>query len=364
MKSDFSQADHLMKEGVERGIFPGAVLLAAARGVVVWHQAYGVADLFNGRAMHCDTVFDLASLTKPLATTLAVMLLVQQGRLALDGPCHEYWPRFRGNGKEHIAIRHLLSHTAGLPAWRPYYLRLMNVPMDRRGDLVRQWVLDEPLGAAPGERAEYSDIGFMVLQWIVERVTGERLDQFWAEAILKPLSPGSLFFSGQGPPLTAHSFAATELCPWRGRLLVGEVHDDNAHVLGGVAGHAGLFGTAHAIWSLLQGVLSSELGSVRHALFDRVILSTFFQRQFETTWALGFDTPDERGSSSGSHFSKGSMGHLGFTGTSFWMDRQRNIILVLLTNRVHPSRYSTGIKEFRPKLHDAVMSAIQGSRPQ
>ncbi|MFZ1985395.1 MAG: serine hydrolase domain-containing protein [Desulfatitalea sp.] len=363
MKSDFSYVDHLMKEGVERGIFPGAVLLAAARGAVVWHQAYGMADLFNNRPMHCDTVFDLASLTKPLATTLAVMLLVQQGRLVLDRPCYDYWPRFLGNGKERISIRHLLSHTSGLPAWRPYYLRLMYTPTEQRGDLVRQWALDEPLGAVPGERAEYSDIGFMVLQWIVERITGERLDRFWAAAIAKPLSPGSLFFSDQGRPSTGHTFAATELCPWRGRLLVGEVHDDNAYVLGGVAGHAGLFGTAHAVWSLLQGVLSAEQGRTCHALFDRTVLNTFFQRQFDTTWALGFDTRDERGSSSGSHFSKGSVGHLGFTGTSFWMDRQRDIVLILLTNRVHPSRYSTGIKEFRPKLHDAVMSAIQGGRP-
>ncbi|MBI5894712.1 MAG: beta-lactamase family protein [Desulfobacterales bacterium] len=361
MKPDFHSVDELMRQGVTRRIFPGAVLLVAGGGEVLWHKAYGMADLFSTRPMQTETIFDLASLTKPLATTLAVMLLVQQGRLALDRPCRDYLPVFNGNGKERVTLRHLLSHTSGLPAWRPYYLRLAQMPTAQRVDTLREWVLAEPIAAAPGQRADYSDLGFMVVQWIVEQVVGDRLQRFWSAFVAEPLSIDPLFFLAPDRPQPSRVFAATEFCPLRGRLLAGEVHDDNAYMLGGAAGHAGLFGTAQAVCLLLQGLLSCEQGSARHQLFERDVLTEFFQRQFNTAWALGFDTPAEHGSSAGHHFSKGSVGHLGFTGTSFWMDRQRQVITILLTNRVHPSRYNIGIKEFRPGLHDAVMNALQAS---
>jgi CubicO group peptidase (beta-lactamase class C family) len=287
------------------------------------------------------------------------MLLVQQGRLALDRPCSDYLPFFLVSGRGRITVRHLLSHTAGLPAWRPYYLRLAQIPFHQRAVQLREWVLAESLSFAPGQRAEYSDLGFMILQWIVESIVGEGLHRFWAVSVAAPLSIDSLFFVEPGPSMPVEAFAATELCPLRGRLLVGEVHDDNAAMLGGAAGHAGLFGTAHAVWRLLQALLSAEQRRVRHKLFDPDVLNVFFQRQFNTTWALGFDTPADHGSSAGQHFSQGSVGHLGYTGTSFWMDRQRQVVTILLTNRVHPSRYNTKIKQFRPGLHDAVMSALQ-----
>jgi CubicO group peptidase (beta-lactamase class C family) len=361
MKPNFSLVDHLMQHAVAQRIFPGAVLLVASSEEVLWHRAYGMADVFSARPMRMETVFDLASLTKPLATALAVMLLVQQGRLMLDRPCVEYTPFFNTSGRNRITLRHLLSHTAGLPAWRPYHLRLTQVPAHQRADRLREWVLAEPLTFTPGQQAEYSDLGFMMLQWIVEHIVGEGLQRFWSAAVAEPLSIDSLFFIAPDRPLPAQAFAATELCPLRGRLLVGEVHDDNAFMLGGSAGHAGLFGTAHAVCALLQGLLSAEQEHARHRLFEREALSAFFQRQFNTTWSLGFDTPAEHGSSAGRHFSRGSVGHLGFTGTSFWMDRQRQIITILLTNRVHPSRYNTAIKQFRPGLHDAVMSALRVS---
>jgi CubicO group peptidase (beta-lactamase class C family) len=359
MKLDFHSADRLMQQAVSRRIFPGAVLLVGGGGEVLWHRAYGTADLFRNRPMEVKTVFDLASLTKPLATALAVMLLTQQGRLTLDRPCCECLPAFHAGAKDRVTLRHLLSHTSGLPAWRPYYLRLSQIPMAERADKLKAWVLAEPLEAAPGQRAEYSDLGFMVLQWVVEHLVGERFQRFWAASVAEPLSIDSLFFIEPDRP-PPEAFAATELCPLRGRLLNGEVHDDNAFMLGGGAGHAGLFGTAHAVWMLLRGLLSAEQRYTRHPIFAREVLGDFFQCQFGTTWALGFDTPAALGSSAGSYFSKGSVGHLGFTGTSFWMDRQRQVIAILLTNRVHPSRYNAGIKQFRPGLHDAVMSALEG----
>ncbi len=360
MRPDFHKVDQLMGQGVAQRIFPGAVLLIACGDEVLWHEAYGMADLFSGRRVQQETVYDLASLTKPLVTAAAVMLLVQQGLLDLDRPVREHFPDFKCDGKEKITPRHLLSHTAGLPAWRPYYLRLAQVPWDHRADKLRDWVFSEPLQAAPGARAEYSDLGFMMLQWLVEKIVGDRLGRFWASSVALPLGIDSLFFLEGDDRLTPEHFAATELCPLRGRLLIGEVHDDNAYVLGGTAGHAGLFGTARAVWCLLQEFMRTEREYHHHGIFEREVLAAFFRRQFETTWALGFDTPAAQGSSAGSHFTAGSVGHLGFTGTSFWMDLKRRVIIILLTNRVHPSRYNLAIKQFRPGLHDAVMNALGG----
>jgi serine-type D-Ala-D-Ala carboxypeptidase len=359
VKIDFHAADRLMKAAVARGTFPGAVLLVSRQGEVLVQRAYGMADIFAQRSMTCDTVFDLASLTKPLATTLAVMLLIAQGRLSLDRPGFSYWPRFRGDGKERITIRQLLSHCSGLPAWRPYYLRLKASDPGSRGEMLKCAVLGEPLVRTPGEHCEYSDVGFMALQWIVEHVVGRPLNRFLEMEVYRPLSLDSLFFIEHGRNKPRCEYAATELCPLRGRLLIGEVHDDNAHMAGGVAGHAGLFGTAGSVWAVLQRLLSAESGEQPHPLFERKLIQQFFKRQNGNTWALGFDTPADRDSSAGRYFSADSVGHLGYTGTSFWVDRGRGIIVILLTNRVHPSRYITEIKAFRPRLHDAVMEAFE-----
>ncbi|MBT8340692.1 MAG: beta-lactamase family protein [Desulfatitalea sp.] len=356
----FRRSNILMQTAIDRGIFPGAVLMVASVEEVLLHRAYGMADLFCRQPMMLDTVFDLASLTKPLATTLAVMKWVEQGRLDLDYPCQTFLPWFGGRGKNTITIRHLLSHTSGLPAWRPYYLRLHHVSPLRRRTVLQQWVGAEALGNRPGQRCEYSDIGFMVLQWILEQMSGQPLHRL-AEALLwRPLGIDSLFFidlSGQSPQ---HFYAATEFCPWRAALLKGRVHDDNAFTLGGVAGHAGLFGCADGVMRLLRGLLSADLGKSEHALFKRDTIHAIFQRQSNGRFALGFDTPDEKDSSAGCRFSSHAVGHLGYTGTSFWLDRRKGVIVLLLTNRVHPTRYNNTIRAFRPKLHDAVMADVLG----
>ncbi|MDA8142345.1 MAG: serine hydrolase [Desulfobacteraceae bacterium] len=355
MSRDFSHADRLMREGVHRGIFPGAVLLVAMEGAVVFQRPYGLADLFSGRIMSLDTCFDLASLTKPLATTLVVMYLVQQGRLELDRPACFYWPPLGSMDKDQITLRHLLSHRSGLPAWRPYYLRLRDIAPDQRISKLQHEVISEPLCSPPGKRAEYSDIGFMILQWVAQAVTGQPLDLLFQSLILEPLKVKDIFYSNPARKSFDRLYAATEFCPLRGRLLMGEVHDDNAHVMGGVAGHAGLFGTVGAVWELLQGLSNADQGRSIHRLFDQRIIQQFFQPQSQSTWALGFDTPSPTNSSAGKYFRPDGVGHLGYTGTSFWMARSRNIVIVLLTNRVHPTRYNFGIKEFRPQLHNAIM---------
>jgi CubicO group peptidase (beta-lactamase class C family) len=349
----------LMESAVGQGVFPGAVLLVAQGHKVLFKQAYGYADLFSGRVMAEDTFFDLASLTKPLATALAVMTLMRQGRLDLDAPCVLACPELAGTDKAGVTPRHLLTHCSGLPPWRPYFMHLRKLPVSERLAGLRRCVLNEPLVCAPGERSDYSDLGFMLLHWLVEQLAGEPLDAFVQDNIYRPLGIRELFFNDlQRNAVITLQYAATQLCPWRNRLIIGAVDDDNAWISGGIAGHAGLFGTAGAVGELLAALLAAERGAADLGVFDPELVRLFFHADPHERWALGFDTPAEQGSSAGRYFPADSVGHLGFTGTSFWVHRPRGIIAVLLTNRVHPWRYNAGIKAFRPRLHDAVMEAI------
>jgi CubicO group peptidase (beta-lactamase class C family) len=355
--------DAMMHRAMANGIFPGAVLLVGHNGRVRHHQAFGCADLFSGERVTCDTFFDLASLTKPLATTLAVMHLVRQGAIELDRSVAEIVPGLMGNGHQAITIRHLLSHCSGLPPTRPYYFRLCHLPHADRIDALKRWVRREPLLFQPGAQEAYSDLGFMMIQWLVEALSGLPLDRFVAQNIYRRLADDVPFFVGRySPGKKRGCFAATELCPWRGRLLKGQVHDDNAYAMGGIGGHAGLFSTAAAVFHLVQTLLDVDAGSRCHGLFEKDCIQTFFKRQPLGRFALGFDTPSSEGSSAGRFFARDSVGHLGYSGTSFWMDRQKAVIIVLLTNRVHPTRFNPGIKAFRPQLHDAVMAALKLER--
>jgi CubicO group peptidase (beta-lactamase class C family) len=199
----------------------------------------------------------------------------------------------------------------------------------------------------------------MILCWVIEQVTGSRLDRFVTDEIYNPLGLEHLFFVDLYSTKTREAdFAATELCPWRNILLEGAVHDDNAYVLGGIEGHAGLFGTAQDVLSLLSELMAAYSGFPCTTVFERNLIQTFLKRHEHTGRVLGFDTPSPVGSSCGQYFSRETVGHLGFTGTSFWMDLVRKVIIILLTNRVHPSRNNNKIKAFRPKLHDEVMKKL------
>jgi CubicO group peptidase (beta-lactamase class C family) len=349
--------EKLILDAIASNIFPGAVLSVSLKGEVVFHEAYGMADIFSGTQMTTQTIFDLASLTKPLATTLALMLLVQEDRIGLDQPIVEILSGLAAGKKRKITVRQLLCHTSGMPDWRPWFIPLLRRPSTERKKLLQQLLTAEPLYSEPGSKTLYSDLGFMLLEWIIEEVGGDRLDRFVQQAVYKPLGIADLFYcdlqkAGEG------EFAATQLCPWRGRLLKGQVDDDNTWAMGGISGQAGLFGTASAVSTLLNRLLMTGGNSGCFDLFAPRIVTRFFQRQALDGRALGFDTPARPGSSSGQFFAASSVGHLGFTGTSFWADPERSLVVVLLTNRVHPFRFAGGIKTFRPILHDTAVQEL------
>ncbi len=321
-----------------------------------------------------QTIFDLASLTKPLATTTALLLLVDEGAVELDAPVAKYLPLFSERGKEAVTIRHLLSHSSGLKPWRAYHEVFLQKERKTGETLIgtpeaRATVIDRTARSAlvhePGEAAVYGDLDFIVLGAVVEAVGGQRLDDFCRERIFGPLEMSDTFFIPIGrdaQPLaepTKRLIAATENCPWRNRVLWGEVHDPNASVMGGVAGHAGLFSTVDDVMKFGQIIIDVWHG--RSDALPRETLRRFLTRQslpVSSDWALGWDTPTEGASSSGKHFSKNSVGHLGFTGTSLWIDLDREAVITLLTNRVHliakKSRFG-----LRPIVHDAIIEAFE-----
>jgi CubicO group peptidase (beta-lactamase class C family) len=355
---DMTEIEQLMQQAVTENVFPGAVLLVSKNGNLVYHDAFGFRNLLTRSPMTTETFFDLASLTKPLATALAVMALVENQKIALDQLLGDVLTAFKNDRKAPIQIKQLLNHNSGLADYRAYYEKIGDFPPQERKIALRKLLVKEPLVHSIGSRVLYSDIGFMILEWLVEEVSGNQLDQYLTEMVYDPLGLNNLFFVDLRAGARPGEFAATEQCTWRRQMLCGQVHDENAYAVGGVQGHAGLFGTALDINSLLGHLLMAFHGRPSARLFQPDMVRLFFSRLAGSDKTLGFDTPSASGSSAGRFFSRNSVGHLGFTGTSFWMDLDRSIIVILLTNRVHPTRGNGAIKGFRPKLHDAVMRSL------
>lgn len=350
----------LLEKGRQEGIYPGAVLLAARGGTIRLFQKVGDRTLSpHSFPMEKETLFDLASLTKPLATTLAMMKLVNAGKIGLDTPIQALLPRTVPEDKRSITPRLLLSHSAGFAGWMPFYLEMDHVaPTDRKAALRNQ-LLTLPLAYLPGTGSLYSDLGFMLLEWVIESTAGLDLPRFLEQAFYDPLTLRETgFFSSDLPcRFSQDRFAATEACPWRKQIVQGTVHDENAYALGGYSGHAGLFGTAGDVYNLADFLRANWRGERNDDLTPETIRE-FFTRQdlvHGSTWALGWDTPSPANSSAGRYFSSTSVGHLGFTGTSLWMDLEQDVIIIFLTNRIHPTRKNEKIRVFRPVLHDRVM---------
>ena len=353
----------LLNKGVRDGIYPGAVLLVAHHDDILFFQAVGHCMLFPEKIlMTPDTIFDLASLTKPLATSLALMKCVDDEKLGLDQPLGSLLSKTRTGDKENLTPRLILAHAAGFADWKPFYPEIVASSPEKRKPLLRKSIMEAPLVYRPGEKTLYSDLGFMVLEWVIEECTGMALHDFLQQNFYAPLSMKKTFFSGvpRTGPTESDQFAATEDCPWRKRVIRGEVSDENAYAVGGYSGHAGLFGTAEDTHTLLDLLRALFLGQREDYLKPETV-RMFFTRQDlvkGSTWALGWDTPSPQDSSSGSHFSEITVGHLGYTGTSIWMDLEQDVRVVFLTNRVHPSRENEKIKTFRPALHNLIMEEI------
>jgi len=372
----------VLHRGIADRVFPGAVALVAQGGKIVFFEHVGYRLLVPERAsMTRDTIFDLASLTKVFATVPTIMKLVDQGRIALEDPLSKLINSANLGDKKALTTRLLLTHSAGLIDWKPFFEKLRDHPLKERKNLLRKWIIEEPFAYEPGKGSLYSDLGFMLLEWVIEEKTGENLPEFVQKNFYGPLGLKRTFFRGtseeENPPwppfkkggededsdrrrIGAEEFAATEDCPWRKRVLQGEVHDDNAWTLGGYSGHAGLFSTAEEVF-VMANMLREHHSGKRKDFFNPKTVREFFRRQDivkGSDWALGWDTRALEGSSAGKYFSRDSLGHTGFTGTSIWMDLEKDVIAILLSNRVHPKRDNDKIKQFRPLFHDAVMEAL------
>ena len=372
---DFAGVGQEVEEAIRAGAFPGAVVLVARDGEIVWHEAFGVRTKDPEPApMHPDTVFDLASLTKPLATAFAFMLLVKERKVELDDRVTRFFPNFAVHGKVKVTFRSLLAHYSGLAAWRPFYKEIAKV--ERRGKLnfvasrgAKEWVYEQIHRERPdyetAEKSVYSDLGFMLIGELIELVTRMPLDRFSHERLYRPLGLRSTGFvdlsmmrAKKLAPVT-DDIAPTERCAWRRKVLCGEVHDDNAYAMGGVAGHAGLFAPARDVHVLLSHLTACRLGA--EGLVPAEIMREFWTRDGTvegSTWALGWDMPTSGTSSAGKHVTPTSVGHLGYTGTSAWIDLERRAHVIVLTNRVHPTRDNDRIRAARPRIHDAIFETL------
>jgi CubicO group peptidase (beta-lactamase class C family) len=353
-----------VEEAVEGRAFPGAVLAVGRAGGLLHLHAFGrlsyEADAAETRP---DTIYDLASLTKVVVTTTAAMILVDEGRLDLDARVTSFLPEFRGGDKEGVTVRQLLTHSGGLLWWAPLYKEASG----RKAILERVCALN--LAAPPGTGSVYSDLGILLLGEVLERAAGESLESLAGRRILEPLGMETTRYRPRRDLLPR--IAPTERDPWRGRLIHGEVHDENAFALAGVAPHAGLFGTAPDLAAFAEMMLAGGTRAGRRVVSTAVV-ERFTARAGipGSTRALGWDTPsDESGrrsstpdqpgySSAGSLLSARSFGHTGFTGTSMWMDPERGIYVILLSNRVHPTRANDSIRRVRAEVADAVVRGL------
>lgn len=336
--------------------FPGAVAVVGNSRGVLTTVTTGTLDWRYSGPVTDESIWDLASLTKVVAMTSAMMQLVDSGLISLDAPVRQYLPEWTGEGSEFVTVRHLLTHSSGLPSWRPLYKETTH------RNAALELVLATAPDTMPGARMVYSDLGAILLGMLVERVSGEPLDSYVYGHVFRPLGMDRTFYKPD-PSLLAE-IAPTEFDPWRQQQVRGEVHDENAFRLGGVSGHAGLFSTADDLAVLAQLYLSGgELNGTR--LFSERVIETFTAPQNPVLGnrALGWEKPNGR-NSAGSLLSERAFGHTGFTGTSIWIDPARDIFVILLTNRVNPTRENGKVGPVRRAVADAAIIALFGAQGQ
>jgi serine-type D-Ala-D-Ala carboxypeptidase len=349
--------ERVIERGIKAGGYPGAAVIVGRKGAAVFEKGFGRLS-WSSNSTPVDaqrTIYDVASLTKVVGTTTAIMILYDEKKIGLDDPVVNYIPTFGGGDKDRVTIRQLLTHTSGLPAGRDIW-RIAQTPLE-----ARALVLSTNLEGRPGAQYIYSDLGADVLGLIIEVVAGEPLDKFLTRRVFEPLGMNETFF--RPADSLRYRIAPTEVTPPRGYPLRGEVHDENAYALGGVAGHAGLFSTATDLSVFAQMMLNGgEYNGVQ--IISKPTVELFTSRSFGHR-ALGWDTA-EGDYGSGRYLGPTAYGHTGFTGTSMWIDPEREMFVILLTNRVHAARAlrpAKVISDVRADLSDAaVLSVLDGPK--
>lgn len=349
--TQFAKAFALLDTGIRGLITPGAVIAVTCGGQLIAWKAFGRFTYeSDSPSVRVETIFDLASVTKAVATTTIAMLLCDRGTLQLECKVADFFPEFRAPGKKDVTIAMLLSHSSGLPAYEKLFLRCKS-----RDELIAA-AAATPLANTPGTRSEYSDVGFILLGEVLAQLTGENLATFGTREIFAPLAMRSTQYAPQqhtSIPPTQNDL------DFRHRIIQGEVDDENASVMGGIAGHAGLFSNAYDLALFAECMLRGGSPILSSQTVER--FTALCATPPGTSFTLGWDTPSSP-SQSGRLLSARAFGHLGYTGTSLWMDPVQRLSITLLTNRTWPDRQSQGIKQLRPAVHDAIVEAIQATQ--
>src|SRR3954468_23857598 len=350
--SRLAAIERVVERGIKAGGYPGASVVVGRKGAAVFEQGFGKLS-WSSSSTPVDaqrTIYDIASLSKVVGTTTAIMILYDEKKIGLDDPVVNYIPTFGGGDKDRVTIRQLLTHTSGLPAGRDIW-RIAQTPLE-----ARAMVLSTPLEGRPGAQYIYSDLGADVLGLLVEVVSGEPLDKFLTRRVFEPLGMNETMY--RPADSLRYRIAPTEVTPPRGYPLQGEVHDENAFALGGVAGHAGLFSTAADLSVFAQMMLNGGEYEGTRLIADSTV--SLFTKRAAGTRALGWDTCGGSGSC-GKYLGDRAYGHTGFTGTSLWIDPDREMFVILLTNRVYEARAkrpATVISDVRADLSDAAALAV------
>ncbi len=348
--------DKVVKTALEEAVAPGVAIAVGRNGHIAYMKGYGNIDWNKpgSPAVDTNTLYDLASLTKVIATTTIAMILEEGGQLDLNRTVSSYLPGFNAPEKAQITIRQLLTHSSGLEAGANIYATA------RGREQYLYQINARPLDYTPGTNMIYSDWNMIVLQLVMEKITGKTLDVLATEKIFKPLGMTDTQFQ---PPFSLRPrIAPTQVDDARGGLLWGTVHDENAWAMGGVAGHAGLFSTARDLALFSMMILNGGEGANGIRIVKPATIARWTSRQGkESSRTLGWDSPDG-GSSAGQFFSPWSFGHTGFTGTSIWIDPEKDLFVVVLTNRVNPTQNNTRHVQLRRDVADAVQQAVLGAR--
>jgi len=339
---------------------------------MIYNRAFGKREITpHTLSMSPDTLFDVASITKSVSTASLSMLLESSGVLSVNDKVHKFIPSAKNTWIGSITIDRLLCHRSGLAAWRPFFLRISEgkkgrlIPnslfSEKNKNIILNMILGENPSYNPGTEERYSDLGYILLGEVLEAAAGSPLDMLFKDKIAEPMGLCNTAFR----PISLKTWllnkneksniSATELCPWREQTLVGHVHDDNAFVLGGAAGHAGLFSTTSDLFNFTSKMFSIyKLGT--GCDINQEVLRKFWKKTSSGSWALGWDTPTAGKSTSGNYFSSNSVGAIGFTGCTIWLDLDKEFIIVLLSNRIHPTRHSNpNFGHLRQKIHDCIM---------